>query len=256
MNTGKRRTRIWIYIFALSLYTQLTVAQYLKVSPDNRYLVPKDGTPFFYMGDMAWELFHRLNREEAEQYLKNRADKGFTVIQAVVLAELGGLKDPNPYGALPLQNNDPAAPNEAYFQHVDYIVNKAEELGLYIGMLPTWGDKVLKGWPGGGPEIFTSENARTYGEFLGKRYKDKPIIWILGGGRNVETDKHTAIRRAMAAGIEASAGKEALITYHPMDPGNSSKWFHNEDWLDFNMGSRAIPVWLIQTIASLPLITT
>src|SRR5690606_24976609 len=113
----------------------------LKVSSNKRFLVRADGQPFFYLGDTAWELFHRLNREEADRYLQNRAEKGFTVIQAVVLAELDGLKTPNPYGDLPFHDNDPSRPNEAYFQHVDYIVDKAASLGLYIGMLPTWGDK-------------------------------------------------------------------------------------------------------------------
>ena len=46
-----------------------------------RYLVTERGEPFFYLGDTAWELFHRLTREEAELYLKDRAAKGFTVIQ-------------------------------------------------------------------------------------------------------------------------------------------------------------------------------
>ncbi|HEX4946703.1 MAG TPA: DUF4038 domain-containing protein, partial [Blastocatellia bacterium] len=55
----------------------------LKVSDNQRFLVTADGKPFFWLGDTAWELFHRLNREEADRYLKNRADKGFTVIQAV-----------------------------------------------------------------------------------------------------------------------------------------------------------------------------
>jgi hypothetical protein len=226
-----------IFSLLLLLQTAVTFAQQqqLKVSDNQRYFVKQDGTPFFYLGDTAWELFHRLNREEADLYLQDRADKGFTVIQAVVLAELGGLRDPNPYGHLPLHDNDPAKPNEAYFQHVDYIVNKAEELGLTIGMLPTWGDKVLKGRPGGGPEIFTVENARAYGAFLGNRYKDKPIIWILGGDRNIEKDEHKQIWNAMAAGLESAHGGRQLMTYHPMGPGNSSKWFHNEEWLDFNM---------------------
>lgn len=57
-----------------------------------RYLVNERGAPFFYLGDTAWELFHRLTREEAEQYLQDRASKGFTVIQAVALAELDGLR--------------------------------------------------------------------------------------------------------------------------------------------------------------------
>ncbi|MEK7833252.1 MAG: DUF4038 domain-containing protein, partial [Acidobacteriota bacterium] len=111
----------------------------LKLTENRRYLEYENGKPFFYLGDTAWELFHRLNREEATQYLTNRAQKGFTVIQAVALAQLGGLTVPNPYGDLPLANGDPAKPNEAYFRHVDFIVNKAEELGLFVGMLPTWG---------------------------------------------------------------------------------------------------------------------
>jgi len=47
----------------------------LKVSDNRRFLVREDGSPFFYLGDTAWELFHRLNREDADRYLKNRADK-------------------------------------------------------------------------------------------------------------------------------------------------------------------------------------
>lgn len=36
-------------------------------------------------------------------------------------------------------NSDPAKPNEVGFRHVDFIANKAEELGLYVGTLPMWG---------------------------------------------------------------------------------------------------------------------
>src|SRR6187399_2857130 len=108
-------------IMALSLFSS---AQ-LMVSKDKHYLVKKDGKPFFWLGDTAWELFHRLNREEAERYLRNRAERRFTVIQAVALAELDGLDDPNPYGERPLVDHDPTKPNEKYFQHVDWIVAKA-----------------------------------------------------------------------------------------------------------------------------------
>src|SRR5690606_18270174 len=99
----------------------------------------------------AWELFHKLNREEATEYLENRKSKGFTVIQAVVLAENNGLRTPNSYGEVPLIVLDPTKPNEKYFEHVDFVVNKAEELGLVIGMLPTWGDKIFSENPGAGP---------------------------------------------------------------------------------------------------------
>src|SRR6478735_3924078 len=151
----------------------------LRVSDNKRFLVTLDGAPFFWLGDTAWELFHRLNREDAERYLRDRAAKKFTVIQAVILAELDGLHTPNAYGHTPLTDDDPARPDEGYFAHVDWIVARAEELGLYIGMLPTWGDKWNRG-RGAGPEIFHPENAGPYGEWLARRYKDRPIVWILG----------------------------------------------------------------------------
>jgi hypothetical protein len=133
----------------------------LKVSPNHRFLIHGDGTPFFYLGDTAWELFHRLTLEESERYLENRRSKEFNVIQAVVLAETDGLNVPNQDGERPLIDNDPAKPNEAYFKHVDAVVNMAAKKDLYIGMLPAWGDKVVKAW-GVGPLIFNAENARAY----------------------------------------------------------------------------------------------
>lgn len=46
-------------------------------------------TPFFYLGDTAWELVHRLDDVEAETYLRNRAEKGFNSVMIVMLAEHG-----------------------------------------------------------------------------------------------------------------------------------------------------------------------
>ena len=80
----------WLMTSALLLSSGLASAATprLKVSENRRYLQYEDGRSFFYLGDTAWELFHRLNREEATQYLTNRAQKGFTVIQAVALVHL------------------------------------------------------------------------------------------------------------------------------------------------------------------------
>ncbi len=211
-----------------------------KVSENRRFLVTEDGRPFFWLGDTAWELFHRLNREEAELYLKTRAAQGFTIIQAVALAELDGLNTPNPYGHRPLRDNDPTRPDvrdgpeNDYWDQVDWIVQRANALGLYIGFLPTWGDKWNKKW-GIGPEIFTPQNAEAYGEWLGRRYKDAGLIWILGGDRPIENDTHRAIIRAMARGLRRGDGGAHLITFHPTGGNGSAQHFHAEDWLDFNM---------------------
>ena len=208
--------------------------QRLRVSENRRFLVYEDGQPFFYLGDTAWELFHRLDREEADTYLQDRAAKRFTAIQAVVLAEREGLTVPNPYGHLPLRENDPTQPNEPYFQHVDDIVGRAAALGMFIGMLPTWGDKWNRG-RGAGPEVFTPENARIYGTWLGRRYAEAPVIWILGGDRDVENDRHRAIIRAMAAGLREDDGGAHLASFHPRGGHSSAEYWHEDEWLDFNM---------------------
>jgi hypothetical protein len=91
--------------------------------------------------------------------LEKRTEQGFTLIQAVALAEFEGIRQPNAYGDAALVGEDPAVPNEAYFRHVDWIVEKANGLGLVVGLSPTWGDKVGK-THGDGPQIFTRENAR------------------------------------------------------------------------------------------------
>lgn len=207
----------------------------LMVSGNARYLTRPDGRPFLYLGDTAWELFHRLTREEADHYLKRRAEQRFTVIQAVVLAEGDGLRVANAYGEVPLRDMDPTRPNERYFEHVDYVVRKGASLNLFTGMLPTWGDKVGPKLWGVGPEVFTPEKAQAYGRFLGGRYREQPVIWVLGGDRPAEAEETRAIWRAMARGIREGDGGRHLMTYHPWGGSSSSRWLHGEQWLDFNM---------------------
>jgi len=212
----------------------------LKVSENKRFLVRGDGKPFFYLGDTAWELFHRANREDAQNYLQDRATKRFTVIQMVALAEFDGLNDPNTYGHRPLIDNDPTRPDikdgpqNDYWDHVDYIVQQANARGLYVGFLPTWGDKWNKKW-GVGPEIFNAQNAEIYGEWLGKRYKDAGLIWILGGDRPIENETQKEVIRAMARGLKKGDGGAHLMTLHPSGGSGSANWFHDDAWLDFNM---------------------
>lgn len=227
------------FLICTSGYAQLKSP--IKVHENQRFLAHADGTPFFWMADTAWELFHRTNREEAEYYLSTRAKQGFNVVQAVALAELDGLNTPNAYGEKPLTSINPLEMNEKYWEHVDFIIDLAAQKGIYIALLPTWGDKVFKESWGVGPEIFNPENAFTYGQWIGKRYANqKNLIWVLGGDRNPRANSNDVkIWNAMAEGISASAEKNnpILKTFHPQpySPGGSSTWFHKEDWLDLNM---------------------
>ncbi|MBB3125483.1 hypothetical protein FHS19_000137 [Paenibacillus rhizosphaerae] len=218
--------------------------QRLKVSDNQRFLVHEDDSPFFWLADTAWELFHKLSREDADDYLRNRSERKFSVIQAVALAEFEGLTTENAYGRLPLKSGsgglaDPLLPDVegdySYWDHMDWIIDRAASYGLYIALLPTWGDKFNVMW-GKGPLIFNPQNARLYGQWLGERYKDRTnIIWVLGGDRPLHTREHFEIVCSMAEGLQEGDGGSHLMTFHPPGGQSSSLHVHREPWLDFNM---------------------
>jgi hypothetical protein len=228
----------------------------LQVSKENpHYLAHHDGTPFFWLADTGWEMLHRLNREEMETYLENRRQKGFNVIQTVIISEFIHLdKSTNFYGDSIFVNENPEKPlitpgnnpqNELeydFWDHVDFAVKSAEEKGIYLALLPTWGEWVT---PRTDKAIFnTIEQTYNYGWFLGNRYRSSPnIIWMLGGDRHPDERKNGfELWRAMAEGltdgtnnIKKQDGKadysSTLMTYHSFD--SSSKWFPNDEWIDF-----------------------
>lgn len=240
----------------------------ISVDPTGTYLITKnDGTPFFMMADTGWELFHRLTREEAQLYLDTREKQEFNVVMAVALAELDGLRVPNMYGSLPFKDleslewevtpgNDLNKEGEYdYWDHVDFVVEEAAKRDLYVGLLPTWGDKVAYLW-GDGPMIFSDNpnGAYTFAKKLAERYKDNwNIIWILGGDRPAVYEREgskqddRAVWRAMAKAIEETYNHDVFIAYHPGWPGTTD-FFPNEDWLDMHAiqsghGSRTYNVW-------------
>ena len=244
-----------IFLSSFSLIAQVEYDHgKLKVSSGGHYLQCEDGTPFFWLGDTGWELFHRLTREEAVFYLQTRKEQGFNVIQAVLLSEFDGLNTPNAYGMTPLFNNDPmrlnldtTRPNGyGYWDHADFIINKAAELGMYIALLPCWGEYVI---PREGRAIINTEiQAYAYGNLVGKRYsRQKNIIWVLGGDRLPdERANGIALERALAKGIADGVNgvndingttdySTTLMTYHCF--ASSSIWFQNDPWLDINMWS-------------------
>lgn len=219
----------------------------LRVSSNGRYLIQADGKPFFWMADTAWELIHRLNREEVLTYLTNAADEGFNVIQVVGLAQLDGLTVGNAQGDLPLHDRNPSKPAVTegnnplvakeydYWDHADYVIDTASSLGIYVAFLPSWGEFLWNNKGQSADVIFNESNSTDYGQWLGKRYKNKQnIIWVLGGDRIPDSPDKLTIVRNMAGGIE-SEGANQLMTYHPWGQESSSKWFHHDEWLDFNM---------------------
>jgi hypothetical protein len=205
------------------------------VSANHRYLQFQDGTPFFWLGDTAWLLFSRLNQSETDRYLENRRAKGFTVIQVMVLhgadeANSLGVKalvDRNPGTPNVTPGNDPARPGEYdYWDHVDWVVDRAAEKGIYVAMVPAWGSIARA-------KQLNMSNVAAYSTFLARRYKGKPnVFWVVGG--DTRGDQQTDVWNTMGRTLKAEDPGH-LITFHPFGRMQSSTWFHDEAWLDFNM---------------------
>ena len=203
----------------------------LEVSENGRYFV-RDGKPFFWLGDSAWSLLSLYTPAEAKEYLDHRSRQGFTVIHVMIPFDGGpGLKTSgsNPNGQLPFHDWNPLKPNEAYFRNLDALADAAQKDGLILYILPLGGsggsfvDKL---------HVFTKQNARAYGEWLGRRYRDKPnIVWM--DGFDLEPWRYRDIAEEFVAGLQAGDRGAHLISYAP-GAGFSSSYFQNEPWLSFD----------------------
>ena len=226
----------WLLLMPLfSLYGQSFRGRGIKISANHRFFVDEKAAPFFWLGDTGWLLFSKLTREEARHYLEDRHEKGFNVIQVMLLHDLSTI---NVYGDSALVNKNVAhpllTPGDAfadpaqydYWDHIDYIVDLAAGLDMYMAMVPLWGANVKAG-------KVAREDAAVYAKWLADRYRNKwNIVWLNGG--DVKGSDSLAIWNTIGATLHADDPNH-LVTYHPFGRTSSSQWFHNEAWLDFNM---------------------
>lgn len=210
--------------------------QPLKISANKRYFQTKGGKPFFWLGETAWLLFVKCNREDVKLYLDTRQKQGFNVIQAMVLHDFNNTR--NMYGDWALKNFDVSTPAVTpgnrfanldeydYWDNVDYIIDEAEKRGMYMALVPTWGSNVKSG-------KINEQQVEGYAKFLAKRYKNKTnIIWLNGGDINGKDGY--AVWEKIGSTIKNFDGNH-LMTFHPRGRTSSSDWFHQSLWLDFNM---------------------
>jgi hypothetical protein len=204
--------------------------QRLKVSSNGRFLVQANGKEFFWMGDTNWRLY-KLTENQINEYLDDRKSKKFNVIQGPVLLHADdGIESTNAYGET---NTDPSNPNEAWFQHIDYIVDAANDRGMYVALTVTWGDL----WD----HFSSNSQARNFGRWLGERYKnDTNVIWIVAGEYIIQGTGSSIVNRWHYLGLglhEGSSNKNLISIHGSFQEGrqSSSVKLHNKTWLDFNM---------------------
>jgi hypothetical protein len=194
----------------------------VRVSDSGRTFVDQEGTPFFWLGDTQWELFRRFSLQEARTILEKRREQGFTVLQ-IMLIGTGDGTSVNLAGESPWIGHDPTTPNEAFYRHVDAIVEIARQVGmvLAVGVFHQWQRERL-----------TTANARVYARWVAQRYRDTPhLIWSMYPEAK---PAYVPVLRELAAGLKEGDGGRHLITVHPDPSPTSSSFLQEEPWLDFH----------------------
>lgn len=226
-----------IFIFTLiSVLISSVSAQMLKISPNRKFFVQSDAKPFFWLGDTGWLLFKKCSREETIQYLETRRRQGFNVIQVMLLHDVKNSK--NFYGDEAIVNSDVSklivtdgknfkdSTEYDYWDHVEWAIDEAAKRGLMMALVPIWGSNVKAG-------LVNETQAKIYAEFLAERFKNKPnVVWLNGG--DLKGDEGEAVWKMLGATLRKNDPNH-LITFHPRGRYSSSDWFHDEEWLDFNM---------------------
>ena len=216
----------------------------LRVTDNQRFLQFENGEPFFWLGETAWLMPERLNREEVDYYLRTCHEAEYNMVQVQVLNDVPSF---NAYG-VPSHDKQGHLLTDtlnSYWSHLDYIIDVAAQNDIYIGMVCIWGGLVKGG-------KLNVEQAKTYGRFLANRYKDRPnIIWIMGG--DIQGDIKPEVWETLATTIK-SIDKNHLMTYHPRGRYTSAHWWSKASWIDFHtfqsghrrygqrMGSKDYPI--------------
>ncbi|MDH6233255.1 hypothetical protein M2281_003866 [Mesorhizobium soli] len=206
----------------------------LKVSANNRYLIDSADNPILLAGDAAWSLIAQLTREDVDLYLNDRQARGFNAILVNLIENKFAENAPaNAYGDQPfLRKGDFGTPNEAYFKHAEWVIQRAAEHGMLVLLAPCYSgaDDGAEGWY---REMQANgvEKLREYGRFLGTRFgRYQNIVWVDNGDLNPpERD----LVQAIAQGLH-EADPNALQTSHNGTGTAGADLWPKAAWLTLN----------------------
>jgi Protein of unknown function (DUF4038)/Domain of unknown function (DUF5060) len=213
---------------------------FLRVSPNRRYLMHADGTPFFWLGDTCWMAAARVGFADGafERYFLDRRAKGFNVVLMYVgfpawspaHTGLGGW-DPNdhvPNEGGPVFLERYTRINPAYFQWLDRRIAWLNAHGFVPYLLPARRDNIntsdgmgLAGyWP--------------YLRYAAARYGAYALVWGLQG--ELDYQHASSMEEANRLGHDLAFERNPHghpITFHPLR--FTGDRFNRANWLDVHL---------------------
>jgi hypothetical protein len=187
----------------------------LKVSSNGRYLVDQNNRPWRVQADAAWLMSTNATPAEVDTYLATRKTQGFNSFYLMAMVHPVGYGSASPNapnnhdGVAPFTTpNNFLTPNEPYWAWIDSIIDKAAAQGMVVMLAYNY-----LGYNGGDQGWATvvagmsAANAKTWGIWLGNRYKAKTnILWFACGdytppvGSQLETNVVATIQGIKEAG--------------------------------------------------------
>src|SRR5262245_20754374 len=176
----------------------------LKASDNNRHLFDQNDVPFLLVGDSPQALIGNLSPMEAAFFMENRRRYGINALWINLLCNDGTAcnADGTTFdGVAPFTTaNDLSAPNPAYFERAEGIINLAAANGMVVILDPIATICWLRTLRANG-----IDKAFVFGQYLGNRYKSFPnIIWMHGNDFQTWQDETDDARvQAVARGIRS-----------------------------------------------------
>src|SRR5207342_114784 len=166
---------------------------------------------------------------DAKKFLLDRKSQNFNTIMVQIIPfskQIRSDDDKSPVGLPAFIDNDINKPNEAFFAHLDSVLELCNQLNIAVMIAPLYLGCCQDGWL----EIIqqyknAEEKCRQYGQWFANRYKHFPnLIWLSGGDHNPVPESI-----AFAEGI-ASVDTTHLHTFHAHPGKTSGERFRGAKW--------------------------
>ena len=199
----------------------------IETSANGQYFQHADGTPYFYLGDTAWEIMWKSKPVDAADYLADRAAKGFTAIQTVLLSHqrLGTNGVANYLYEPAFLNQQYTLPNVRYFDYVDTLIASMNEGGMIATIVPLWAAFTEVHDDGSAQLRFNREQAMQWARYVGARYGGYKVIWMIGGDNEYDTEEKREFWQAFAQTLETASGGRHLMSIHPSGGNSTLEYF-------------------------------
>jgi Protein of unknown function (DUF4038)/Domain of unknown function (DUF5060)/Putative collagen-binding domain of a collagenase len=200
----------------------------LRVSGDRRYMTYADGAPFFWLGDTAWNGVLKADAPSWDEYLRDRAAKGFNVVQYVTTQwrTAAGNAD----GRAAFYGRERIEIDPVFFQWMDERVDAINDHGLVAAPILIWAhERTAQFNPGG---TLSDDQIVLLARYMVARYGAHHIVWMLAGDADYRGERAERWRKIGRAVFGERPHR--LATMHPGGRMWVQDEFSQEPWFGFN----------------------